>query len=93
MALLLNLPITTLGIPAPTAYAVLRDIATEGKLEARVMFNIYFSQAQRDNGGTPIDYQQCMIPLTEFESAGAIHVMAYNYAKANMPYFADAIDG
>lgn len=92
MALLLNLPITTLGIPAPTAYAVLRDIATEGKLEARVMFNIYFSQAQRDNGGMPIDYQQCMIPLTEFEGVGTLHATAYNWAKANMPYFANAVD-
>lgn len=92
MALLINLPETILGIPATNAYATLRDIATEGKDEARVVFNIYFSETQRDNGGMPIDYQQCMIPLIYLEANGGLYNLAYQWAKINMPYFANAVD-
>jgi len=41
--------------------------------------------SSRDDG-----YAAMFMP--ELESEGALHALAYTWAKANMPYFADAVD-
>ena len=92
MAFSLNIPMTVYGVPAPAAYAEIQSMTTEVDSTMRVVFVVWFSLAAKEAQAAPITYEQCVIPQAYFEQAGGLYPLAYQWAKANMPYFTDAVD-
>lgn len=89
MALQVNLPTTSIGIPCPEAYARITDVYGD-KNDVRIMVSIYANAAAREANAQPVWQESHHVAVAELP--GDLFPAMYEWLKANVELFADALD-